>query len=53
LHIQAAFRNGVTVAELRELLLHSGIYCGLPAANSAIRIAEEVINESKGGPGSS
>jgi 4-carboxymuconolactone decarboxylase len=53
LHIKAAFRNGVTVAELRELLLHSGIYCGLPAANAAIRVAEEVINESKEGPGSS
>ena len=53
LHIQAAFRNGVTVEELRELLLHSAIYCGLPAANAAIRAAEEVISETKGGPGSS
>jgi 4-carboxymuconolactone decarboxylase len=53
LHIKAAFRNGVTVAELRELLLHSGIYCGLPAANAAIRAAEEVMSETKGGPGSS
>ncbi|MBV8814778.1 MAG: 4-carboxymuconolactone decarboxylase [Verrucomicrobia bacterium] len=53
LHIQAAFRNGVTVAELRELLLHSGIYCGLPAANAAMRAAEEVMSETKGGPGSS
>jgi alkylhydroperoxidase/carboxymuconolactone decarboxylase family protein YurZ len=52
LHIRAAFRNGVTAEELRELLLQSGIYCGLPAANAAIRAAEEVINENKDGPGS-
>jgi 4-carboxymuconolactone decarboxylase len=53
LHVRAAFRNGVTVEELRELLLHSGIYCGIPAANAAIRVAEDVINETKGGQGSS
>ena len=52
LHVRAAFRNGVTVEELRELLLHSGIYCGIPAANAAIRVAEDVINETKGGQGS-
>ena len=52
LHIRAAFRNGVTAEELRELLLQSGIYCGLPAANAAIRAAEEVISEIKDGPGS-
>ena len=51
LHIRAAFRNGVTAEELRELLLQSGIYCGLPAANAAIRAAEEVISEIKDGPG--
>ena len=49
LHVRAAFRNGVTVEELRELLLQSGIYCGIPAANAAIRVAEDVINETKGG----
>ena len=53
LHVRGAFRNGVTVEELRELLLHSGIYCGVPAANAAIRAAEDVISETKGGPGSS
>jgi 4-carboxymuconolactone decarboxylase len=45
MHVRAALNNGVTVEELRELLLHSGIYCGLPAANSAIHAAEEVIAE--------
>jgi alkylhydroperoxidase/carboxymuconolactone decarboxylase family protein YurZ len=53
LHVRAAFRNGVTVEELRELLLHSGVYCGIPAANAAIRVAEDVINETQGGPGPS
>jgi len=53
LHVRAAFRNGVTVEELRELLLHSGIYCGIPAANAAIRVAEDVINKTEGGQGSS
>jgi 3-oxoadipate enol-lactonase / 4-carboxymuconolactone decarboxylase len=45
MHIRAAFRNGVTVEELRELLLHTGIYCGLPAANSAFQAAQEVMKE--------
>jgi 4-carboxymuconolactone decarboxylase len=45
LHIKAAIRNGVTVQELKELILHSAIYCGLPAANSAYHCAEEVLRE--------
>src|SRR5947199_5823184 len=43
LHLRAAMRNGVTVAELREVLLQTAIYCGVPAANSAFRVAEEVL----------
>src|SRR5580692_12847658 len=43
MHIWAAFNNGVTEEEIRELLIHAGIYCGLPAANAAIHVAEEVI----------
>jgi 4-carboxymuconolactone decarboxylase len=43
LHLRAARRNGVTVAELREVLLQSAIYCGVPAANTAFRIAQEVL----------
>ena len=50
IHIRAAFHNGVTVEELRELLLHSGIYCGLPAANAAMHAAEEVIKETEDSP---
>jgi 4-carboxymuconolactone decarboxylase len=49
MHIRAAFRNGVSVEEVRELLLQSGIYCGLPAANAAIKAAEEVISETNPG----
>jgi 4-carboxymuconolactone decarboxylase len=43
LHIRGALRNGVTVDELKELLLHAAIYCGVPAAHSALRLAEEVL----------
>jgi 4-carboxymuconolactone decarboxylase len=45
MHIRAALNNGVTIEEIRELLLHAGIYCGLPAANAAIHAAEEMIAE--------
>lgn len=45
MHVRAALNNGVTVIELRELILHSSIYCGFPAANEAYRIAEEVLRE--------
>jgi Carboxymuconolactone decarboxylase family len=47
MHVKAAIRNGVTVQELKELFLHSGIYCGLPAANAAYHCAEEVFAELK------
>jgi 4-carboxymuconolactone decarboxylase len=43
MHLRAAQRNGVTQEEIKELLLHCAIYCGLPAANSAFHIAEEVF----------
>lgn len=43
MHVQAAFRNGVTEVELRELLLHTAIYCGLPAANNAFQWAAQTI----------
>src|SRR5881409_4005227 len=35
LHVRAALRNGLTHDEIKEVLLHSAIYCGVPAANSA------------------
>jgi 4-carboxymuconolactone decarboxylase len=45
MHVKAAIRNGVTVEELKELFLHSAIYCGLPAANAAYHSAGEVLKE--------
>lgn len=45
LHLRAALRNGVTREEIQELLLHSAIYCGVPAANAAFHIADEVLAE--------
>ena len=47
MHVKAAIRNGAAVEELKELFLHSGIYCGLPAANAAYHCAEEVLAELK------
>ena len=47
MHIRAALNNGVTTEEIREVLIHAGIYCGLPAANAAIQAAEQVIRETK------
>jgi 4-carboxymuconolactone decarboxylase len=46
LHLRAALNNGVTKEEIREVLLHSAIYCGVPAANHAFKIAVEVFENS-------
>ncbi len=43
LHLRGALRNGVTVDELREVLLQTAVYCGVPAAHAAFRIAEEIL----------
>jgi 4-carboxymuconolactone decarboxylase len=45
LHLRGALRNGVTRDELKEILLHAAVYCGVPAANSAFRLASEVLGE--------
>lgn len=45
MHIKACFNNGVTVDELKELFLHASLYAGLPAANAAMHMAEEVFAE--------
>lgn len=44
-HTRAALRNGLTPAEIREVLLQAAVYCGVPAANSAFRVAQQVIHE--------
>jgi len=43
LHLRAALTNGVTREEIQEVLLHSAIYCGVPAANHAFTVAAEVL----------
>lgn len=43
LHLSAALRNGVTVGELREILLQTAVYCGLPAAHTAFPILQDVL----------
>ncbi|MFF4535485.1 alpha/beta fold hydrolase [Streptomyces aureus] len=44
-HTRAALRNGLTPVEIKEVLLQTAVYCGMPAANSAFRVAQEVIRE--------
>lgn len=43
MHLRAAVRNGLTVEEITEVILQAGLYCGVPAANTAFRIAGEVF----------
>jgi 4-carboxymuconolactone decarboxylase len=43
LHVRAAANNGVTRDEIKEVLLQSAIYCGVPAANHAFHLAEQVF----------
>jgi 4-carboxymuconolactone decarboxylase len=45
IHVRGALRNGLTPAEIKEVLLQTAIYCGVPAANSAFAIAQEVLAE--------
>src|ERR1700733_3156984 len=45
MHVKAAFNNGVTRDEIKEVLLQSAIYCGVPAANAAFHAAQEVFKE--------
>ncbi|UQA92311.1 bifunctional 3-oxoadipate enol-lactonase/4-carboxymuconolactone decarboxylase PcaDC [Streptomyces halobius] len=45
LHTRAALRNGLTPMEIKEVLLHTAVYCGVPAANSAFAVAQRVIQE--------
>ncbi|ONH56478.1 4-carboxymuconolactone decarboxylase [Pseudomonas cedrina] len=45
LHLRAAASNGVTRAEIKEVLMQSAIYCGIPAANATFHLAESVWDE--------
>lgn len=43
LHLRGALNNGLTVDEIKEVLLQTAVYAGVPAANSAFRVAQEVV----------
>lgn len=47
LHVRAAFSNGLTREEIKEVLLQAAVYCGIPAAHKGFREAEEVFVELK------
>lgn len=43
LHVRGALRNGVSVDEIKEILLHASVYCGIPAGLDAFKAAHEVL----------
>jgi 4-carboxymuconolactone decarboxylase len=45
MHVRAAVRNGLSADEIKEVLLQSAVYCGVPAANSAFAVAQRVLIE--------
>jgi 4-carboxymuconolactone decarboxylase len=45
MHVRAAITNGLTPAEIGEVLLHTAVYAGLPAANAALAIAQRTLAE--------
>jgi len=45
MHVRAALRNGLTPDEIKEVLLHATVYCGVPAGNAAFAIAQRVLEE--------
>jgi 4-carboxymuconolactone decarboxylase len=50
LHVRAAFNNGVTRDEIKEVLMQAAVYCGVPAANTAFHLAEEVFAQMETAP---
>jgi len=49
MHLRAAATNGVSWAEIKEVLLQAAIYCGVPAANSAFAIAHRILGKAEAG----
>ena len=45
MHVRAARRHGLTPEEIAEVLLHTSVYAGIPAANAAFKIAREALGE--------
>jgi 4-carboxymuconolactone decarboxylase len=50
LHLRAAVTNGVTRAEIKEILLQTAVYCGVPAANAAFALAQRVLGDAEDRP---
>lgn len=48
LHVRGALRNGLSPAEISEVLLHTAVYAGVPAANAAFAVAQRVLSEADG-----
>jgi len=48
LHLRGALRVGLSGEEIKEVILQSAIYCGVPAANAAFAVAERVLGEAEG-----
>jgi 4-carboxymuconolactone decarboxylase len=51
LHLRGALTNGVTREEIKEILLQTGVYCGIPACLDAFKVAAEVLAEADSGSG--
>jgi 4-carboxymuconolactone decarboxylase len=45
MHVRAALRNGMTPEEIKEVILHTALYAGLPAANAAFAIAKQALDD--------
>ncbi len=45
MHVRAALRNGLTAEEIREVILHTAVYAGVPQANTAIAAAQQVLRD--------
>jgi 4-carboxymuconolactone decarboxylase len=50
MHVRAAVRNGLTTEEIGEVLLHTAVYAGVPAANAAFAIAQQVLDDDEPAP---
>jgi 4-carboxymuconolactone decarboxylase len=50
MHVRAALRNGLTEEDIKEVLLQSAVYCGVPAANAAFAAAKSVLADLDAGP---
>jgi 4-carboxymuconolactone decarboxylase len=47
MHVRAGLRNGLTPEEIAEVIMHTAVYAGIPAAHSAMRVAKEVVADAR------